>query len=116
MLLMNKKNPFNPTFGDVPKIYLGKDRSEELANLIQNSDFARSFFITGVRGSGKTAFMTEVEQLLKKQTRCYCINLINDSSLLTSLVNRLEEFTNSKLSSALKKSERRLCWRNADQF
>lgn len=100
---MNKKNPFNPTFGDVPKIYLGKDQPKELASLIQQSDFARSFFITGVRGSGKTAFMTEVEQLLKKQSNCYCIDLINDSSLLSSFVNRLKELTNNKLRNAFKK-------------
>ena len=39
VLLTNKKSPFNPTFGNVPKIYLGKDQPEELASLIQQSDF-----------------------------------------------------------------------------
>ena len=47
--------------------------------------------------------MTEVEQLLKKQSNCYCIDLINDSSLLPSFVNRLKELTNNKLTNAFKK-------------
>lgn len=61
------QNPFNPTFGDVPKIYLDTgNQAESLAALIKNSEFARSFFITGVRGSGKTTFMTQVETLLSQ--------------------------------------------------
>lgn len=49
--------PLNPTFGDVPKIFLDTDtRINDLISKIKTSDFARSFFITGVRGSGKTVF------------------------------------------------------------
>lgn len=54
---MQTKNPFNPTFGDVPNIFL--DKQKQVDELIQTSDFARSFFITGVRGSGKTSFLTK---------------------------------------------------------
>ena len=54
---MQTKNPFNPTFGDVPNIFLDKQKQvDELIQTIQTSDFARSFFITGVRGSRKTSF------------------------------------------------------------
>lgn len=56
-------NPFNPTFGDVPKIFLDTDtRINDLISKIKTSDFARSFFITGVRGSGKTVFLNAVAQ------------------------------------------------------
>ena len=98
-------NPFNPTFGDVPQIYLGRNPPEELAELISTSKFARSFFITGVRGSGKTAFMTEVEHLLKQDSHCHCIDLINDQSLLTSFVNRLEEIGTSKFAKVFNKAK-----------
>lgn len=63
-------NPFNPTLGDVPKVYLDTDhRAEQLIQKIKSSEFARSFFITGVRGSGKTAFMTQVENQLSQDQR-----------------------------------------------
>ena len=87
----------------MPKIYLGKDRPEELAKLIQNSEFARSFFITGVRGSGKTAYMTKVEHLLSKDPNCFCIDLINDNDLIESFINRLKEILTSKFTNILKK-------------
>lgn len=38
------KNPFNPTFGDVPALFLDKEQQvTKLVSLIQQSDFARSF-------------------------------------------------------------------------
>lgn len=47
-------NPFNPTFGDVPKILIDNDpKTTDIYKLVQQSPFARSFFITGVRGSEK---------------------------------------------------------------
>ncbi len=83
-------NPFNPTFGDVPKIYFDtENKVKKLVQTIQQSEFARSFFITGVRGSGKTSFMTQVEHLLQQDERCICIDLINDESLLTSFIQQL---------------------------
>lgn len=45
------KNPFNPTFGDVPELFLkssAPNEVEKIKKLITNSDFARSIFITGV--------------------------------------------------------------------
>lgn len=60
---MHTKNPFNPTFDDVPNIFLDKQKQvDELIQTIQISDFARSFFITGVRGSGKTSFLTKISE------------------------------------------------------
>ncbi|MFR0580794.1 P-loop NTPase fold protein [Limosilactobacillus mucosae] len=98
------QNPFNPTFGDVPKIYLDNgNQAESLAELIQNSEFSRSFFITGVRGSGKTTFMTQVETLLTHDSKCLPISLINDEHLLESFVNQLAHAVESKSLSLAKK-------------
>lgn len=91
------KNPFNPTFGDVPKIYIDTDqRADKLVNKIKESDFARSFFITGVRGSGKTSFMTQVEHELNKDKHCQCIDLVNDASLLNSFISQLSNISQTK--------------------
>lgn len=86
------RNPFNPTFGDVPKIYLDSGHiADQVVDKISSSEFARSFFITGVRGSGKTALMTQIEHKLSGQSHCHLINLINDQSLLPSFVSQLQQ-------------------------
>ena len=83
-------NPFNPTFGDVPEIFLDADsRVTELITTIQNSKFARSFFITGVRGSGKTAFLNACAHKLQKDSACYYINVLNQGNLVQSFTKKL---------------------------
>ena len=57
-------NPFNPTFGDVPKILIDNDpKTTDIYKLVQQSPFARSFFITGVRGSGKTVLLSHLTKM-----------------------------------------------------
>ena len=96
---MQNKNPFNPTFGDVPNIFLDKQKQvDELIQTIQTSDFARSFFITGVRGSGKTSFLTKISEQLQDDPNCYLIDLINEDGILTTLARKLYHQNGSKLS------------------
>ena len=83
------RNPFNPTFGDVPQLFIDDGESERLVELIQNSDFARSFFVTGVRGAGKTSFMSKVMKKFAEDKNCYAINLINKVSTMSSLLIKL---------------------------
>lgn len=43
---MKMNNPFNPTFGDIPKIFLDTDtRINDLISKIKTSDFARSLLL-----------------------------------------------------------------------
>ena len=96
---MQTKNPFNPTFGDVPNIFLDKQKQvDELIQTIQTSDFARSFFITVVRGSGKTSFLTKISEQLQDDPNCYLIDLINENGILTTLARKLYHQNGSKLS------------------
>lgn len=83
------KNPFNPTFGDVPQLFIDNGKSEKLVELIQNSEFARLFFITGVRGSGKTSFMSKVMKDFSKDKNCYAINLINKEDMIETSCSKL---------------------------
>lgn len=97
-------NPFNPTFGDVPEVYLDNEkRASQLANTIQKSKFSRSFFITGVRGSGKTSFMTKVESILSQDKNCLHINLINSDSIVTDLVTELYNASQNKAQKMIEK-------------
>lgn len=83
------RNPFNPTFGDVPQLFIDDGESEKLVELIRNSDFARSFFVTGVRGAGKTSFMSKVMKKFAEDKNCYAINLINKEDMVDTLCSKL---------------------------
>ncbi len=95
---MQTRNPFNPTFGNVPPIFLDKQNIiRDLVDEIQHG-YPQPFFITGVRGSGKTSFLTRVSQILKQDPHCYCVNLINEEGILTNLAQKLYRQHGSKLS------------------
>lgn len=84
------KNPFNPTFGDVPSIFLDeKSRSQKIINQIKENSTPRSYFITGVRGSGKTVLLTSLVHSFEKDNNCYCIRLINKKGMVQSLARKL---------------------------
>lgn len=94
------KNPFNPTFGDVPKLFLKSDKTDEVNNIIKmitSSDFARSIFITGLRGVGKTSLMMRVTEKLSPNNEFYIVDLINREGILSSLFRTLNDQVNSKL-------------------
>lgn len=91
-------NPFHPTFGDIPQIYIDNQRRvAKLVDKIKESDFARLIFITGIHGSGKTSFMTQVKQKLQEDQRCRCIDLVHDQSLLNSFISQLRGISQTKL-------------------
>ncbi|MDF7669170.1 ATP-binding protein [Lactobacillus sp. ESL0703] len=90
-------NPFNPTFGDVPPIFLDKNKQvNDLVKLIKESQFSRSFFVTGVRGSGKTAYLTQLAKQFKQDDNCYYVDLLNRNGILTSLAHKLDHQVHSK--------------------
>lgn len=98
------KNPFNPTFGDVPELFLKSDKVNEVNNIIKmitDSSFARSIFITGVRGVGKTSLMMRVIEKLDSNKNFYIVDLINRDGILSSLFRALNDQVNSKLKQTL---------------
>ena len=58
-------NPFDITFGRVPEIYI--DREEILATTVRSiknhSPLCQTNMIYGMRGSGKTTFMTDLTNI-----------------------------------------------------
>lgn len=87
------ENPFNPSFGKMPSVFLSRD------SLVQrmiseynrpNSPFQTSL-IYGQRGSGKTTLMTEVSNRLAQDKKWIVINLVLDDDLLISLLNQLKQ-------------------------
>lgn len=86
-------NPFNPSFGTVPSVFL--DRNALNRRVIDelnhpNSPF-RTSLIYGQRGAGKTTLMTDVANELAKRNNWQVVNLVLDDDLLNSLLAQLRE-------------------------
>ena len=62
-------NPFNSTFGDVPKIFL--DRSKQINIVIKGLEELVSpyqiTFVYGLRGSGKTTFLSDISNQMSRK-------------------------------------------------
>jgi hypothetical protein len=87
------KNPFNPSFGAVPSIFL--DRDSLTKRIITELNRQRSPFQTsliyGQRGAGKTTLMTDVANELSQDKHWQIINLVLDDDLLDSLIVQLRD-------------------------
>lgn len=87
---MLHQNPFDASFSSIPPVYLSTtDESNRVINTIKSAPSGRSFFITGVRGSGKTVLMRYIEKQLKTQKDYLVISLENNQGLLTALYQEL---------------------------
>ena len=85
------KNPYSLLFGREPEQYIR--RAAEAEEIIQNFSYEspseQIYMITGVRGSGKTVFMTEISNRLKKDKEWIVIELSSESNLLENLASHL---------------------------
>jgi len=63
------KNPYNPTFGKLPERFLGREIIiDEILNALNepNSPWSTTLLI-GIRGSGKTAILSDIKRLIKDE-------------------------------------------------
>ena len=85
------KNPYTLLFGREPEQYI--QRPLEADTIIQNFSYddpsVQIYMITGVRGSGKTVFMTEISNRLKKDKDWIVIELSSESDMLQDLAAQL---------------------------
>ena len=86
-----KKNPYTLLFGKEPKQFIS--RRYETSTVIENFDAdeptEQLCLITGVRGSGKTVFMTEVSNQFKKDKDWVVVELNLETDILENLVSKL---------------------------
>lgn len=86
-----KKNPYTLLFGKEPKQFIS--RRYETSTVIENFDAdeptEQLYLITGVRGSGKTVFMTEVSNRFKKDKDWVVVELNSETDILENLVSKL---------------------------
>ncbi len=87
------ENPFNPSFGTVPSVFLDRDSLTKriITELnCQHSPFQTSL-IYGQRGAGKTTLMTDVANELSQDKHWQIVNLVLDDDFLDSLIVQLRD-------------------------
>lgn len=84
-------NPFNPGFGKVPPIYL--ERSGDIKKVMDNLNNMNSPYQTtlvyGMRGTGKTAFITDISHEVQKRPNWVVANLAMGNPLLPTLIDSI---------------------------
>lgn len=96
-------NPFNPSFGKVPEIFL--DRSSLVLKIVAglnnyNSPY-QTTLISGVRGSGKTSLLTDISQTVAKQSDWIVVNLVSNDQIFQSLIESIYKQATPKLKKIL---------------
>ncbi|SEM46104.1 ATPase [Ligilactobacillus sp. WC1T17] len=96
-------NPFNPSFGKVPPIFLDRNRLvQELAEDLENTNSPyQTTLIYGLRGSGKTSFLTDVGKKLGQDDFWIVINLAMGTDLLATLADSIYVKASNPLKKAL---------------
>lgn len=85
-----QKNPFDPQFGQVPKLFLDYDhRARNMVSRLKLAPNGQAWFITGVRGSGKTVLLNYVGQLLDKEPQYFVVRTSNDDNLFGDLYHNV---------------------------
>lgn len=84
-------NPYTLTFGKSPEQIIERlSQMNEIISVFRNDPpTQQTYIITGVRGSGKTVFMTEIIKRLEKWTDWITIELNPERDLLTGIAAKL---------------------------
>ena len=100
-LIMN--NPFNPSFGKIPPIYI--DRTEQVQELVEelkNPDSPyQTSLVYGQRGCGKTSFMTAICQELEKENTFLVLNIPSSGNILLSYIQGIYSKTSKSIQKML---------------
>ena len=88
---MVKSNPYTLTFGKEPTQLIARAAQSQqvIDSFLSEPSPQQVYMITGVRGSGKTVFMTEIIRKLAAQKEWICVELNPERDLLTNLAAKL---------------------------
>lgn len=85
------QNPFSPSFGKLPEIYLG--RENDVRHIVENFENRNSPYQTtlvyGMRGTGKTAFLTDVSREAAKRENWVTVDLVMGTSMVQVLIDTI---------------------------
>ena len=88
---MWRQNPYSLAFGRVPAQYISRPMLEEevLGGFCANACTKQVYLICGIRGSGKTVFLTRCERTFREKDDWIVVDLNPNRNLLVSLVSKL---------------------------
>lgn len=88
---MTKTNPYTLTFGKEPTQLIARVKYSHqiIESFLTEPSTQQVYMITGVRGSGKTVFMTETAHTLGAKKDWVVVELNPEKDLLTSLASKL---------------------------
>ena len=86
---MSKKNPYNIMFGKEPPQVIS--RLPQISEVVMSfqEDESNIYMVTGVRGSGKTVFMTEISKEFEEEDEWVTVELNSSGDLLGDLLESL---------------------------
>lgn len=93
------KNPFNPSFGVRPEQFLGRDDIiDSFADSIANKNSPwRSTLLIGVRGSGKTAILSQIEARVSDKST-FVVSVSPEADFLDNVLGQLHrQLSKSKI-------------------
>lgn len=84
-------NPYTLTFGKEPTQIIARTAQSQqvIDSFLSEPSSQQTYMITGIRGSGKTVFMTEIAHTIASQKDWICIELNPERDLLESLAAKL---------------------------
>ena len=88
---MGKQNPYTLTFGKEPTQLIARAaQSQQVIDAFLGEPSTQQvYMVTGIRGSGKTVFMTETARKITSQKEWISVELNPERDLLTSLAAKL---------------------------
>ena len=88
---MKQNNPFNLVFGKEPRQMISRFvPTDEVINTFTDAEPSQQvYMITGVRGSGKTVFMTTIAKKLSNQDDWVVVELNSSGEILKELASKL---------------------------
>lgn len=98
---MNDKlsNPFDPNFGKIPKIYLGRQEivNEVVTSLKSGTGPYQTSLIYGMRGVGKTSLLADITRTFENDDKWVVVYLAMTNDLLETLIQSIYQEANSEL-------------------
>ncbi len=100
-------NPFNPSFGKVPNIFLDRAHAvTKLSTELQdpNSPY-QTTLIYGVRGVGKTSLLTDIGNKMSAKKNWLVVNLTTNYNVLQTLIDSICQKSSPEIKRLLDKIE-----------
>ena len=88
---MSGHNPYTLSFGKIPTEYIGRTVIiESIMDALTSEHIdAQAFKITGMRGTGKTVTLTNIEKRCREKGDFYVVDLNSNRNIITELVANL---------------------------